>query len=76
MAKLRVVKPKHSLIYSIKLLKNLELTDWHHEHVTLQGPEGQPLTMVFHLIGGTKEEIKEQLLQSIDAFFELSDEMP
>ncbi|HJZ13789.1 MAG TPA: hypothetical protein VJ521_16665 [Acidobacteriota bacterium] len=75
MAKLRVVKPKHTLIYSMKLLKNLELEDWEHEHVNLKGPEDKPITMVFHMIGGTKEEIKEQLLQSVDAFFELSDEM-
>ena len=75
MAKLHVVKPKHTLIYSMKLLKNLTLEDWQHQHLTLQGPEGEPLTLVVHMIGGTQEEIKQQLLDSIDAFFELADEM-
>lgn len=75
MAKLQVVKPKHTLIYSMKLLKNLTLEDWQHEHLTLQGPDGEPVTMVVHMIGGTQEEIKQQLLDSIDAFFELADEM-
>jgi hypothetical protein len=75
MAKLQVLKPKHTLIYSMKLLKHVTLEDWKHEHVNLKGPDGEPITMVFHMIGGTKEEIKEQLLQSVDAFFDLSDEM-
>jgi len=75
MAKLQVIKPKHTLIYSMKLLKNLTLDDWKHEHLKLKGPDGQPIRMVVHMIGGTKEEIKEQLLQSVDAFFDLADEM-
>lgn len=75
MGHLRVIHPKHSLIYSMKLLKNMELEDWHHEHLTMDGPDGHPLNLVVHLISGTKEEIKAQLLQSIDAFFELTEEM-
>ena len=75
MAKLHVVKPEHSLIYSMKLLKNVSLKDWQHEHVDIEGPDGEPITLVLHLIGGTKEEIKAQLLQSIDAFFDLSEEI-
>lgn len=75
MPPLRVIHPRHSLVYSMKLLKNVELKDWHHEHLTMNGPDGQSLHLVVHLISGTKEEIKEQLLQSIDAFFELTDEM-
>lgn len=76
MAKLHVVKSNHALIYSLKLLKNVSVQEWEHESVQIPGPEGKPLTMVFHLIHGTREEIKEQLLQSIDAFFDLIDEMP
>ena len=75
MTKLQVVKPKHTLIYSMKLLKNTTLEDWQHEHLKIQGPDGEPITLVVHMIGGTREEIREQLLSSIDAFFELSDEM-
>lgn len=75
MAKLHVVKPEHSLIYSMKLLKNVSLQDWQHEHLDIEGPDGEPITLVLHMIGGTKEEIKAQLLQSIDAFFDLSEEI-
>jgi hypothetical protein len=75
MAKLRVVKPKHSLIYSMRLLKNVELDDWQHEHPEIAGPDGEPITLTVHLITGTREEIRQQLMESIDAFFELTDEM-
>jgi len=76
MPKLRVVKPKHSLVYAMKLLKNTELENWHHEHLAMTGPDGEPVHLVVHLISGTKEEIRDQLLQSIDAFFDLADEIP
>jgi hypothetical protein len=75
MAKLRVLKPKHSLIYSMKLLQNVELEDWQHEHPEIAGPDGEAIPLTVHLITGTREEIREQLMQSIDAFFELTDEM-
>ena len=74
MAKLKVVRPRHSIVYAIKLLRNEDLSEWKHQHVEIRGPGGEPVTMVFHSIHGTREEIREQLLQSIDAFFELSDE--
>ena len=76
MPKLRVVKPKHSLIYAMKLLKNTELENWQHEHLQMKGPDGEAVSLVVHLISGTKEEIRDQFLQSIDAFFDLSDEIP
>jgi hypothetical protein len=60
----------------MKLLKNIELSDWEHEHPQIKGPDGESLTLTIHLITGTREEIRDQLMQSIDAFFELSDEMP
>lgn len=74
MAKLQVVRPRHSIVYSIKLLRNTDLSEWNHQHVDIPGPDGDTMTMVFHSIHGTREEIRDQLLQSIDAFFELSDE--
>ena len=74
MARLQVIKPKHSIVYSIKLFRNEDLSEWKHQHVEIEGPDGEPVSMVFHSIHGTREEIKEQLLQSIDAFFELSDD--
>ena len=75
MPKLEVVKPKHSLIYSMKLLKNVSIDHWSHEHVQIAGPDGYTIPLTLHLISGTREELREQLLQSIDAFFELMDEM-
>jgi hypothetical protein len=75
MPKLEVVKPKHSLIYSMKLMKNVSLDSWTHEHIQVPGADGIPINMTLHLIAGTREEIREQLLQSIDAFFDLIDEM-
>jgi hypothetical protein len=75
MAKLQIVKPKHSLIYSMKLLKNVELDDWQHEYPEINGPDGEPITLTVHLITGSREEIRDQLMQSIDAFFELADEI-
>lgn len=74
MPPLKVVRSRHSIVYSIKLLRNEDLSEWKHQHVEIEGPDGNPMTMVFHSIHGTAEEIKQQLLQSIDAFFELSDE--
>jgi len=74
MSHLQIVKPKHSIVYSIKLFRNEDLSEWKHQHVDLAGPDGETVTMVFHSIHGTREEIRQQLLQSIDAFFELSDE--
>lgn len=74
MSKLQVIRPKHSLVYSMKLMRNTDLSDWKHPHVEITGPDEKPMTMVFHSIYGTREEIREQLLHSIDAFFELSDE--
>jgi len=41
----------------------LTLTDGTQSHITM------------HLIEGTREQIKNMLLQSVDAFFELHDEM-
>jgi hypothetical protein len=75
MPKLEVVKPKHSLIYSMKLLKNTSIEHWTHEHIQVAGPDGSPISLTLHLINGTREEIRAQLLQSIDAFFDLIDEM-
>lgn len=74
MTKLHVVKPKHSLLYSMRLLKNIDLSEWKHEHIEIPGPDDKPLTFTIHSISGTREEIKQQLLQSIDAFFDLADE--
>lgn len=38
--------------------------------------DGSTNSITMHLIEGTRTQIKRQLLQSIDAFFELLDENP
>ena len=75
MSKLQIVKPQHSLLYAMKWLPNMPLEDWQHEQVQVPGPQGDPVPLVVHMISGTKEEIRQQLLESIDAFFELSEEI-
>ena len=41
------------------------------EHAQVLMEDGQTRQVTLHTIEGTKEQIKEQLLQSIDAFFEI-----
>ncbi|HUJ75634.1 MAG TPA: allantoinase [bacterium] len=76
MAKLRLVKREHTLIYGMRLLPDRILAEGEHEHVPLPaaGPEA---TLTLHVITGDKEQIKRRLLQSVDAFFEIyAEELP
>lgn len=41
------------------------------EHAQVLMEDGKTRQVTMHTIEGTKEQIKEQLLQSIDAFFEI-----
>ena len=42
-----------------------------HPHVYLTLPDGSTGTMALHVINGTPEQIKAQLLESVEAFFEI-----
>lgn len=74
---LRVVKPRHTLIYGLRLLADTELAEQSHPRVDVPRPDGGTETLTLHTITGDKEEIKRKLLESVDAFFEIyGEELP
>jgi hypothetical protein len=60
---------KLTLIYGMRMIAEEELAAVEHAQVLMEDGKTRQVTM--HTIEGTKEQIKEQLLQSIDAFFEI-----
>jgi hypothetical protein len=67
---LKLVKPQYTLCYGMRLDKGTS-ADRGHPHVPVTLPDGSQATMALHLIHGTGAEIKAQLLESVDAFFEI-----
>jgi hypothetical protein len=63
-------KPRYALSYGLRLDQGTasELT---HPRVPLLLPDGSVGSMTLHVMNGTADEIKAQLLDSIDAFFEI-----
>ena len=45
--------------------------EFSHSHVSVTLPNGSIGTMAVHVINGTPAQIKAQLLESVDAFFEI-----
>ncbi len=73
--KLKLVKgspSKLALVYGMRLVDAGQVKEINDASIKTTTDETKRITM--HLIEGTKEQIKAQLLQSIDAFFELVDE--
>jgi hypothetical protein len=62
---------KLTLIYGLRLIAEEEIAAVEHGQV-LTG-NGQTRQVTMHTIEGTREQIRRQLLESIDAFFELQD---
>jgi hypothetical protein len=60
---------KLTLIYGMRLIDEEEIAAVENAQVLME--DGQTRQVTLHTIDGTKEQIKEQLLQSIDAFFEI-----
>ena len=60
---------KLTLIYGMRLIADEEIAAVENAQVLME--DGQTRQVTLHTIEGTKEQIKEQLLQSIDAFFEI-----
>ena len=58
-----------ALVYGMRLYDRGAMAAVEPARVTLQ--DGGPSTVTMHLMEGTREQIKRQLLASIDAFFEL-----
>ena len=64
---------KLALIYGMRLLPADELEDVKDAEITLKN--GHKVQVTMHLIEGGEEEIRKQLLQSLDAFFEFYPEL-
>lgn len=67
---LQLVKPQYSLCYGMRLDRG-RAPERTHPHVPVTLPDGSGDTMALHVINGSIEEIKAQLLESVDAFFEI-----
>jgi len=61
-----------ALVYGMRLFDQSRVTAVEDARVTLADKTAGRVTM--HLIEGTRAQIRRQLMQSIDAFFELVDE--
>jgi hypothetical protein len=57
------------LVYGLRLIPGEEVEAV--EHAQVLTASGQALQVTMHTIEGTREQIRGQLLESIDAFFEL-----
>jgi hypothetical protein len=64
---------KLALIYGMRLLPADEVTEVTEAEVTLKSGKKTHVTM--HLIEGGEDEIRGQLMQSLDAFFEFYPEI-
>jgi hypothetical protein len=64
---------KLALIYGMRLLPADELEKVGDAEVTLKSGKKAPVTM--HLLEGGESEIRKQLMQSLDAFFEFYPEI-
>jgi hypothetical protein len=64
---------KLALVYGMRLLPADELEEVKDAEITLKSGKKAQVTM--HLIEGGEEEIRKQLLQSLDAFFEFYPEL-
>ncbi len=71
MARLRLVKREHTLLYAMRLLPDAVLAEQSHPRVEVPLPDGGSETLTLHTITGDKAEIKRRLLESVDAFFEI-----
>jgi hypothetical protein len=65
---------KLALVYGLRLLPSDELESFEEAKIKLRN--GNTASVTLHLIeGGSEEEIKRQLMQSLDAFFEFYPEI-
>ena len=75
--KLKLVKgaaQRSALIYGMRIFGSAEVALVDDAPVRLA--DGSQSRVTMHLIEGTRAQIRRQLMQSIDAFFELMDEEP
>jgi hypothetical protein len=75
--RLKLVKgaaQRGTLVYGMRLFEPTEAVAV--EDARVQRNDGNSVRITMHFIEGTRLQIRRQLLQSIDAFFELLDENP
>ncbi len=70
---LKLVREQLTLVYGMRLFAGRAAEAGTHAHVLVRAPDGGEVDMALHTISGTRDEIRAQLLQSVDAFFELVD---
>src|SRR4051812_5473168 len=70
---LKLVREQLTLIYGMRLFAGRAPDGGPHARVTFRGPDGTEQELPLHTISGTRDEIRAQLLQSVDAFFDLVD---
>ena len=63
-----------SLVYGVRVYRAGEIAGIDEGTVTLS--DGSTSHITLHLIEGTREQIRAQLLTSIDAFFEIASDLP
>ena len=65
---------KLALVYGVRLLPSDELESF--EDATIKLKNGRSASVTMHLIeGGSEDDIKRQLTQSLDAFFDFYPEI-
>jgi hypothetical protein len=64
---------KLALVYGMRLLPADELEEVKDSEITLKN--GKKLHVTMHLIEGGEDQIRKQLMQSLDAFFEFYPEI-
>ncbi|HZS44488.1 MAG TPA: allantoinase [Blastocatellia bacterium] len=62
---------KRQLVYGLRLFDPDEVSDVMPAQVIRK--DGTMSSVTMHILEGTKDEIRQQLLRSLDAFFELHD---
>jgi hypothetical protein len=69
---LKLVREELTLVYGLQLFRGVPGSGGlPHAHVSVRGPGGQEASLALHSLQGSREELRRQLLESIDAFFEL-----
>jgi hypothetical protein len=63
-------KPRYALSYGLRLDQGTA-SKLAHPRVPILLPDGSVGNMMLHVVNGTADEIKAQLLDSIDAFFDI-----
>lgn len=63
---------KMTLVYGMRMVAGEEPAAVEHAQVLMESGQTRQVTM--HTIEGTRDQIKRQLLESIDAFFEIEDQ--